>query len=88
MKTNFNYIFLFSLFILFVSCSEDKITLTGTGTITGKVVNKGDNEPLENVKVSTNPASSTVFSDVEGNFEIQEVPVNEYSVQAEVSSQR
>lgn len=83
MKTKFKYIFLSLFLLIFINCSEDKISLTGTGKITGIAVTLGDNEPMENVKISTNPSTSTVFTDAEGNFEIDEVPVNEYSVQAE-----
>ena len=83
MKTKFIYIALSLLLFLFVNCSEDKISLSGEGTITGIVVTLGDNIPLENVKVSTNPSTSIVFSDAEGNFIIENVPVEDYSVQAE-----
>ncbi|NNL16167.1 MAG: hypothetical protein HKO81_05960 [Flavobacteriaceae bacterium] len=73
-----------SLFlILLINCSEDKISLTGTGTLTGKVVAVEDFLPLENVKISTNPTSSTVFTNALGEFEIQDLIVNDYSVQAE-----
>ncbi len=65
-----------------LSCSEDTIASFGTGTITGKVVKNGENEPLENVKVSTSPASSTVFTDENGDFVLNDVPEGEYSVQA------
>ena len=83
MKTNFKYIFLSFFLMFFINCSEDKITLTGKGTITGTAVSAGDFEPLENVKISTNPFSSIVFTDSNGNFEIPEVPINDYSIQAE-----
>ena len=83
MKTKFIYISLSLLLFLFVNCSEDKISLSGEGTITGIVVTLGDNIPLENVKVSTNPSTSIVFTDAEGNFIIENVPVEDYSVQAE-----
>ena len=39
--------------------------------------------PLENVKITTNPASTTVFTDSEGNFKIEDILVGDYSVQAE-----
>lgn len=68
--------------ILF-SCSEDKISLSGTGTITGKVVSNGDNVPLEFTRISTNPNSSIVFTDASGNFVINDVTVGTYSVQAQ-----
>ena len=83
MKNKFKYISLSLLLFLFVNCSEDKISLTGEGTITGIVVTIGDNTPLENVKISTNPSTSIVFTDAQGNFLIENVPVEDYSVQAE-----
>ncbi|RAJ13245.1 carboxypeptidase regulatory-like domain-containing protein [Olleya aquimaris] len=83
MKILSKYISLIVIITLLISCSEDKITLSGTGTITGKVVSKGDNIPLENTRVSTNPSSSIVFTDASGNFVINDVPVRSYSVQAQ-----
>lgn len=83
MKTNYTYIYL-SLFLIFlIGCSEDKLDLTSRGIITGKVVTVGDNAPMENVKISTNPVTSIVFTDSEGNFQINDVPIDNYSVQAE-----
>lgn len=83
MKTNLTYIYLFLSLIFIVSCSEDKIDLTGRGTITGKAVTSGDNVPMENVKISTNPVTSIVFTDAQGDFEITDVPIDNFSVQAE-----
>lgn len=83
MKTNFKYLYLSLFLILFIGCSEDKISLTGTGTLTGKVVTVDDFIPLENVKISTNPTSSSVFTNALGEFEIQDLIVDDYSVQAE-----
>jgi hypothetical protein len=75
----------YTLFILvaLISCSEDKIDTFVTGQISGTVVSKGDNEPIENVKVSTQPNSKTVFTNSDGEFTLEEVPTGEYSVQAE-----
>ncbi|MEL4307281.1 carboxypeptidase regulatory-like domain-containing protein [Joostella sp. CR20] len=67
-----------------VACSEDTVDAYGTGTITGKVVLTGVNTPMENVKVSTNPASSTVFTDENGDFVLKDVEVGDYSVQAQI----
>ncbi|WP_165764789.1 carboxypeptidase-like regulatory domain-containing protein [Winogradskyella aurantia] len=69
---------------LAMGCSEDTIDNFETGTLTGIVVADGTNEPLENVKISTNPNTSTVFTDVEGAFTIENIPVEQYSVQAEL----
>ncbi len=75
--------FLAILVITLNGCSEDTLEQFPTGKITGKVVTLGDNEPIENVKVSTNPSSSTVFSDENGDFTINDVREGDYSVQAE-----
>ncbi len=77
-----NIIPLFFIFLLLSSCSEDTIDSMGNGNITGKVVMEGSNEPVENVKISTNPTSSTVFTDEMGEFILKNVPEGEYSVQA------
>jgi hypothetical protein len=83
MKTNFKYIYLSFFLVFFNNCSEDKIALTGKGTLTGKVVTIGDFLPLENVKISTNPVSSIVFTNALGEFEILDLVVDNYSVQAD-----
>jgi hypothetical protein len=67
-----------------ISCSEDGIEDTGFGELTGTVVSSGDNTPLENVKITTNPASTTVFTDAEGKFKIEKIAAGEYSVQADI----
>lgn len=68
------------------SCSEDTIDVVGDGTITGTVIDKVSGEPLQNAKISTTPASSTVFTDAQGDFTIPNVPVDNYAVQAELEN--
>ncbi|WP_104515265.1 hypothetical protein [Nonlabens xylanidelens] len=68
--------------LLITGCSEDLIDINGTGVIRGKVVEETTFLPLENVKISTNPNTSSVFTDVNGDFEI-EVEAGQYAVQAE-----
>ena len=65
-------------------CSEEPFELEDTGTLTGVVVTSGDNVPLQNVKISTNPSSSTEFTDETGAFIIEDIVENQYSVQAEL----
>lgn len=83
MKTRLYICFLFFTFGFIVSCSEDTLGETGIGNITGVVVFEGDNTPQENVKISTNPPSNTVFSEEDGSFDLGEVTAGDYSVQAE-----
>ncbi len=65
------------------SCSEDTIDLEGLGAVRGRVVAVGTNEPLENVKISTNPSSSTVFTDADGEYVIENIPSGDYSLSAQ-----
>ncbi|PIQ17872.1 MAG: hypothetical protein COW66_09450, partial [Flavobacteriaceae bacterium CG18_big_fil_WC_8_21_14_2_50_34_36] len=76
-------IFLF-LLILVVSCSEDTIEPILKGTLNGTVIDKETGEPLTNVKISTSPASSTVFTDSAGTFVLPNITVDTYAVQAEL----
>ncbi|MGL2994027.1 carboxypeptidase regulatory-like domain-containing protein [Flavobacterium sp. TSSA_36] len=64
------------------ACNEEQIQDSGIGTIKGRVVDKVKFEPVENVKITTSPATSTIFTDKDGYFVIADVPTGEYSVQA------
>lgn len=66
-----------------ISCSEDTIDLEGLGSVKGSVVKVGTNEPLENVKISTNPGTSTVFTNTEGVYILENVPAGDYSLSAQ-----
>lgn len=71
------------LWILVLGCSEDTLDdAIGLGSITGTVVMEGSNEPVDNVRISSNPTTSTVFTDESGNFIITDVPEGDYSIQA------
>lgn len=78
----FTYIPLFVLLCVFAACSEDTINALESGSITGTVVTEGDYDPVENVRISTTPNTSTVFTDENGEFVIHNVPVDQYSVEA------
>ncbi len=83
---NFKNIYYFSVILatfFFLSCEEETLDDQTFGSLEGKVVSNGLNTPLENVKISTNPTSTTVFTDSEGNFTIADISIGDYSVQAE-----
>ena len=84
MRVLVQHIFILILSFYLVCCSEDPVEELDQGILTGKVVENGSNAPLENVKISTNPNTSTVFSDAEGNFIIDEILVGQYAVLAEI----
>lgn len=83
MKRYFIKLILVFTAVLMNSCSEDTIDLEGLGSVRGRVVAVGTNEPLENVKISTNPSSSTVFTDENGEYLIENVPSGDYSLAAQ-----
>ena len=83
MKKTINILSLLCVIIFVSGCSEDKIELTGRGILVGKVVSQGDNTPLENARVSTSPNTSIVFTDENGNYQISDIEVGTYSVQAQ-----
>jgi len=72
------------IFILLVtnSCTEDTVGYTGVGTVTGRVVEANNFEPIENAKVVLTPTNNTVFSDENGDFSFEEVEEGDYSVSA------
>ena len=84
MKNNKLYLFLIAFAVIFSACEEEPISEDAFGTLLGKVVSKGSNIPLSNVKISTTPVSTTVFTDVNGTYEIRDITIGKYSVQAEV----
>jgi TolB protein len=81
MKT-ITYFLLVACFLMMSGCTEETISIDGKGTITGTVVEDGTFLPLSNVKISTNPNTNTVFTDVDGKFTI-EVDNGTYAVRAE-----
>lgn len=70
-------------FVAPFGCSEDTIDLEGLGTIKGTVVSLGSNEPLENVKIATTPPTSTVFTNIDGEYLIENAPTGSYSLSAQ-----
>ncbi|MFK5982265.1 MAG: carboxypeptidase regulatory-like domain-containing protein [Flavobacteriaceae bacterium] len=83
-----NYRILTLLFVLIAAwgCSEDTVDAPKIGAISGAVIDKETGDPLENVKITTNPASSTVFTNENGNFFLPEVIEDDYSVQADLET--
>lgn len=73
------------LLVIGIGCSEDGVEFQETGTITGTVISQESQQPLANVEISTNPSSSTVFTNDNGNFTINDVIADTYAVQAELS---
>lgn len=83
---NILYLFLGSLlFLICTSCREDLVGKVTMGTITGKVVQKGTNTPIPNVKIYSSPTTQTVFTKADGTFILEDLPLGDYSVKAELT---
>lgn len=82
MKQFINYISVFLLSTLLISCSEEALEENGKGNLTGKVVQAETFEPIPNAKISSNPNTSSVFTDSLGDFLIENIPVGDYSFEA------
>ncbi|MGE8552760.1 MAG: carboxypeptidase-like regulatory domain-containing protein [Chryseobacterium jejuense] len=85
MKTLIKILSIFILIFCLFSCNEDLVEQAQTGILKGKVVKRGSNVPLANVKIFTTPTTQTVFSGTDGSFEITAMPIGNYSVKAELS---
>lgn len=70
-------------FILLMSCSEEQVDDTGTAVVKGRVVDIRTYEGIANARVLSSPTTSTVFSDKDGYFIMEKVPVGKYSFQAQ-----
>lgn len=70
-------------FILLISCSEEKLDESGTGTLKGRVVDVRTYTGIENARVSSNPTTSTVYTDKDGYFKIENVTSGKYAFQAQ-----
>lgn len=78
-STGINVTILLAVF-LFTTCSEDKVDPLFLGTIHGIVVTKSTGNPVKEVEITTAPATSVVYSNDKGVFQITDVPEGEYTV--------
>ncbi len=83
MKNIYLKISLITLLFTLFSCSEEKFAGEEFGSVEGKVVSAVDFKPLVNVKISSNPNTSVVFTDEEGKFVVNNVKVGDYSFEAQ-----
>ena len=83
MKNKITYIFILVLIGLY-SCNEDTLDIERKGSIAGKVLDDETGSPLDSVKITTNPASTTVFTNAKGEFLLPDILVDDYAVKAEL----
>lgn len=69
--------------LLFAACEEDTIEPDLFGSLTGTVIDDATGLPVPNASVTTNPASTTLSTDVAGKFDVGEIKTGTYAVRAE-----
>ncbi len=75
-------LFIFLLVFLF-GCKEDPIEPILMGSLVGEVVLEADNSPVDKVTISTTPSTSSVFTDVDGRFTLDQLASGTYTIRAE-----
>jgi len=64
----------------FIGCRENAVEENLTGTFIGTVFASSDGSPLENAAVTTNPTTTSINTDAEGNFTITDVVIGTYAI--------
>jgi hypothetical protein len=77
-----NYLFFLAISISFFGCELDRIDIDRFGTVSGVVVDGETYEPLSGVQITTSPASTSVLTDEEGNFQLDKVRFGDVVINA------
>ena len=75
-----NYLFIL-LIVFIVSCKDDNNNKLGT--ITGNVSTLNGDTAISGARISTVPASDTIFTDANGNFTLSDIEPGNYYVTAQ-----
>ena len=76
------YLLLFFGWLMLAGCTETTVEPTRYGTLTGTVLDARNSQPLANVVITTNPATSSYITDAKGQFSIAQVPTGAVNVTA------
>lgn len=81
MKKLFDLLFVFFVFISFVSCATDEAELTGD--IFGRITDSRSGEPLGSVTVTLTPGGKSTITGSDGTFLYSDITPGQYSLQAQ-----
>lgn len=73
---------LFIPILFFNACKEESISPQLFGSIAGKVVDAETLQPIVGVSIVTSPATIALFSDAAGEFNIDDIPIGNFSITA------
>jgi len=71
------------LAVILMSCEETYVDVDQFGSISGLVVDGDTHRPLDFVEITTTPASTSLFTDDKGNFNISKVKVGDVVIRAD-----
>lgn len=72
-------------------CGDDGTTTpqnSGTGTVTGTVIHSETGFPMSGVSITTTPGTQSLVTSIDGVYQITNVPVGQYAIQAEKTGYR
>ncbi len=77
--------FLLGLFMVLLafSCKEDTIIPDTFGSVFGEVLIEGENTPVVGATISTNPPTSTILTDAQGRFALENIQTGTYTLRVE-----
>ena len=81
----YKYLIITIIALAIAGCQEDKITPDLFGSLSGEVLFEDSNLPADGVSISTSPSSSSVLTDMNGAFELENIKVGTYTVRAELN---
>lgn len=82
MKSIYTFASLF-LLLLISACKEDTIVPDTFGSVFGEVLINGENTPVSEASISTNPPTSTILTDAEGRFALENIKTGTYTLRVE-----
>jgi TolB protein len=68
--------------LLLAGCTETTVEPTRYGALNGTVLDARSGQPLANVAISTNPATSSYLTDAKGQFFVPQLPTGTVSITA------
>ena len=80
--------FLLGLFMVLLasSCKENTIIPDTFGSVFGEVFIEGENTPVVGATISTNPPTSTILTDAQGRFALENIKTGTYTLRVEKES--
>lgn len=70
---------------IFSSCSKETVDVQLFGDIEGIVIDSDSDDPIPRVNLTTTPPSNSITSNSDGSFNLNNLPVGNYTIQARKS---